>query len=259
MGLQPRQARHLRAALDLEHAYGIGLLQCVIHCGIIGRQFRQIHLFPVVIADQRNRIFQHRHHSQPQQVHLDDAHVGAIFLVPLHDDAAGHGRGFQRNDGIKLPLADDHTAGVLPQMTRQVLHRDAKLEELAHARMPQVKAGIVKLPLQRVAGIFVFPRAHQPSQTIESFTIKAKRLANLARRRAPAIGDDIGRHRRAKFSVALINVLNSALALIAAGKIEIDVGPLAPLLRQKAFEEQPHTNRVHSSDAQRIADRAVRR
>ena len=37
-GMQAGQARHLRAALDLEHADGVGLLQRAIHGGIVRRQ-----------------------------------------------------------------------------------------------------------------------------------------------------------------------------------------------------------------------------
>ena len=74
---------------------------------------------------------------------------------------------------------------------------------------------------------------------------------------SPAIGNDVRRHRRAQLAVALIHVLNGALALIAAGQVEIDVGPLAALLRQETLEEQLHADRIDRSDAERIADRAV--
>ena len=84
---------------------------------------RQVHFFVVVAADQRQRIFEHGHHAQPEQVHLDDAQVGAIFLVPLHHHAAGHGGGLERHHRIELALADHHAAGVLAQMARQILDR----------------------------------------------------------------------------------------------------------------------------------------
>ena len=41
------------------------------------------------------------------------------------------------------------------------------------------------------------------------------------------------------------------------GKIEINVGPLAAFLGQKAFEKQFHADGIDRRDAQRIADRAV--
>ena len=42
----------------------------------------------------------------------------------------------------ELALADDHSAGMLAEVTRQVLNRQAQLKELANARMMQIKSGI---------------------------------------------------------------------------------------------------------------------
>ena len=75
---------------------------------------RQIHFFFVMVANQFERIFQHGHHAEAQQIDFDDAHVRAVFFIPLHYHAARHGRGLQRHDGIETPLADDHAARVLP-------------------------------------------------------------------------------------------------------------------------------------------------
>ncbi len=40
---QARQRRHLRAALHLEHADGVGLLESLEHSGIVGRQMGEVH------------------------------------------------------------------------------------------------------------------------------------------------------------------------------------------------------------------------
>ena len=98
---------------------------------------------------------------------------------------------------------------------------------------------------------------HQPGKPAQCLVIKAERFANFARRRSATISDDVCRHRRAEFSVALVNILNRALALIAARQIEIDVRPLAALFRKKAFKQQLHADRIDGSDAQGIADGAV--
>ena len=52
-------------------------------------------------------------------------------------------------------------------------------------------------------------------------------------------------------------MLDDALALIAAGKIEIDIRPFAAFFGQKALEQQLHRHRVDGSDPERIADGAV--
>src|SRR6185369_14375648 len=47
------------------------------------------------------------------------------------------------------------------------------------------------------------------------------------------------------------------LAAVAARQIQVDVGPLAALLREKALEEQLHLDRVDGGDAEAVADGAV--
>ena len=122
---QARQARHLRPAFHLKQPDRVRLLQRRIDRGIILRKMRQIDFLAIVVANQFDRIFEHSHHSQAEQIDFDDAHVGAIFFVPLHDDAAGHGCGFEGDDGIELSLADDHAAGMLAEMPRHILHGQA--------------------------------------------------------------------------------------------------------------------------------------
>ena len=58
-------------------------------------------------------------------------------------------------------------------------------------------------------------------------------------------------------AVLLINVLDDALASIAARQIEIDVRPFAALFREKALEQQIHPDRIHRRDAEAVAHGAV--
>ena len=53
--------------------------------------------------------------------------------------------------------------------------------------------------------------------------------------------------------------MNGALALVAAGQIEIDVRPFAALLGKKSLEKQLHAHRIDGGNSQRVADRAVGR
>src|SRR3954452_2041251 len=109
---------------------------------------RERDLVSVVRRDEVDGVLEYGHHAESEQVDLDDAHVGAIFLVPLHDDTAGHGGGFERHDGIELSLADDHAAGVLAKMARHVLHGHGEFEEFLHARMTEVASGGTELTLE---------------------------------------------------------------------------------------------------------------
>jgi hypothetical protein len=68
-------------------------------------------------------LVEHRHHAKTQKVDFDDARIGAIFLVPLHDDAAGINAGSKRNHAVESTLADHDAARMLSQVAQQVLKR----------------------------------------------------------------------------------------------------------------------------------------
>ena len=146
---------------------------------------------------------------------------------------------------------------MLAEVARQVLRHAVQLEEFAHARMVQIEAGFAELALGGVLGVLPFPGAHQAGEPLERGDFEAQRLAHFARGRASAIGDDVGGHGRAQLAEALVDVLDGALALVAAGKVDIDVGPLAALFGKEALEEQVHAHRIHRGDFERVADGAV--
>ena len=125
--------------------------------------------------------------------------------------------------------------------------------------MLQIEPASLEIAGERIFFIFVLPRVQQPRKPVEHFRVERQRLADFARRRTSAIGDHIGRHRRAQFAVSLIDILNRALALISAWQIQINIRPLAALLGKKSLEKQIHAHRIHGGNAQRIADRAVGR
>jgi hypothetical protein len=127
-----RQRRHLCAALHLEHAHRVGPAQRLIHHWIL-RQQRQIHLLAVVPRDQFDRFLQRRHHPQPQQIHLDQTHVRAVFLVPLDHRAPRHRGALDRHHAIQHARANHHAARVLPQMPRQILHAQAQSRDNAQS------------------------------------------------------------------------------------------------------------------------------
>ena len=92
---QPRKARHLRAALNLKQTDCVGLLKRVINRRIVLRQVSQIDFLIVMIANQYKTFFNRSHHTQAEQINFDDAHIGAVFFVPLNYDASGHSRRFE--------------------------------------------------------------------------------------------------------------------------------------------------------------------
>ena len=123
--------------------------------------------------------------------------------------------------------------------------------------MIQIQAGIVEAMVKRVMRIAILPGGDRGRNFVQSFGIEAQDLAHFPPRHAIAVGNDVGGHGGAAFAIAFVQILNDALALVAAGQVEIDVRPLAALFGQKAFEEQFHADGIDRGDAQRIADGAV--
>src|SRR5688572_21045622 len=103
-----------------------------------------------MIANQLDGIFEYSHHAEAKQVDLDDAHVGAVVLVPLDDGSAGHCGRLERHDRIELALADDHSSRVLPQMAWQILQSQTQVEKLSYPKVAYVESSAVKLRLQRI-------------------------------------------------------------------------------------------------------------
>ena len=123
--------------------------------------------------------------------------------------------------------------------------------------MFQIKARMTEMILHRVCGALPFKGANHRGQSSQSIRIKAKSFAHLTCCRSPAIGDDVGRHGGAQLAIALINVLDGALAIISARKVEINIRPLAALFRKKALKQQLHADWVDRGDTERIANSAI--
>ena len=191
--------------------------------------------------------------------------VGAVVLVPLDDDAAGHRRRLERHDLVEPPRRDHHAAGVLArggaagsgsriQSAHEVLRRAARS---GRSRPRRAAAGSSRAS-SRSSPKFQLRRAASTSR-VDLLGRVAERLADLARGRAVAVGDDVRGHRRAARAVPLVDVLDDLLALVAGGQVEVDVRPLAALLGEEALEEQLHLHRIDGGDAERVADGAVGR
>ena len=269
LGLESRQRRHLRPRLDLEHADGVGGAQHAVDLGIIRGDRRQSHLGPSdftlltshfrPVIHQPDRVLQHRHHPEPQQIHLDDAHVGAVFLVPLHHHAARHAGVFERHHRRQVALTHHHAAGMLAEVARQVLHLPPQRREVAHARLVAGHADLGQALRQGVGGVDELELVHHLGQAIDLSFVQIQRLPDFARRALAAIGDDVGGHGGAVLPVLLVDVLDHALAAVAARQVEIDVGPFAAFFRQKALEQQFHCHRIDRGDAEAVTHGAVRR
>ena len=147
-----------------------------------------------------------------------------------------------------------------PEVPRQVLHLLPELREVPDARAAAHPARPSASCFASVSSASLeLEVVHHLRQPVDLRRVEAEHLAHFARRAPAAIGDDVGRHRRAVLAVLLVDVLDDALAPIAARQIEIDVGPLAALFGQEALEQQLHADRIDGRDAEAVADGAVGR
>jgi hypothetical protein len=146
-------------------------------------------------------------------------------------------------------------------MPRQVLDAPPQVREQRDPRLRGIEAGRAKVAQQRRVriGLGELEAPEQLRQPIQLRRLEPQHLPHLARGAAIAVGDDVGRHRRAVAAVLLVDVLDDAFAPIAARQIQIDIRPLAALFREEALEQQVHPHRVHRRDAQAVADGAVGR
>ena len=257
LGLHARQRRHLRAALHLEDAHGVGRPQHAVDLWVVRRQVGELDR-RALPPQHDERVLERRQHPEAEQIDLDDAEVGAVLLVPLHDHAVGHAGGLERHHLVEPPARDDHPARVLAEVARQVLDLGEQSREQAHARVLPRDARAREARLERVVRVHVLEAPKVLRQPVDLALLDPQHLADLARGAPVAVGDHVRGHRRRGGAVARVDVLDHALAPVAARQVEVDVGPLAALLGQEALEEQLHPDRVDGGDAEAVADRAVR-
>ena len=129
-GPQPRQRRHLRAALDLEHADGVGRAQQVVDLVFL-RDRREVDVDAFVLADHVDREVQHREHAEAEQVELHEAGGRAVVLVPLEHRPALHARPLDRAELDERPVGHHHAARVDAEMAREVDHLARELRARA--------------------------------------------------------------------------------------------------------------------------------
>ena len=198
----------------------------------------------VVLADEFEAVFDDGHHAEAEQIDFDDAEVGAVFLVPLHDDAAGHGGGLEGNDAVELALADDHAAGVLAEVARHVLHGHAELEIFGACAGAgrRSRHGGRSGPWCRFRR--ATPRGRRAAERRPRDSGSKPRALPTSRAADAAVGDDVGGHGGAEFAVTLVDVLDDLFAFVVGGQVEIDVGPLAAVFAEEALEEQFHADGI---------------
>ena len=89
-GLEPRQHRHLCAALYLEYTYGVCPADHIIDTGVVLWYVVQGQVPPVVLFCQVKGLADAGEHAQRQHIHLQETERFYIVLIPLYAGAVFH-------------------------------------------------------------------------------------------------------------------------------------------------------------------------
>jgi hypothetical protein len=194
-------------------------------------------------------------HAESQHIDLEDAERVEIILVPFDEGAVLHRAIGDRHHFVEPAAGNDETADVLGEMARKGLNLHGARAHLLHARAVYIDAGARQLGGAHGAA------AHAPDRGGERADCvfrQSEGLADLADGGTAAIGDDGRGDAGMVASIVLVNVLDHLFAPLVL-EIHIDVGRLAAIRGDKAFEQEVAIARVDVGDAQAVTDRRIGR
>ena len=235
---------HLRAALDLKDADGVGRTDRLEGLCVVERDAREVDAFTAHARDFLHAALNRREHPQAEQVDLQEASIGARVLVPLDHLPALHRRGHHRAAIDQRPRRDHHPARVLGEMTWQPVCLLDQLRQPAPACRGRSGGG----DALRVSA----PRLGSPSCALDLAGGQPEDLAQLADSPARAERRK-GRHQRGVIApVALVHARDQPLTDIA-GEVQVDVGQPVQILVQEAPQLQPARDRIDVRETRQVA------
>eukprot|EP01133_Synstelium_polycarpum_P022392 gene22391-biopygen18867 len=247
---QPGQHAHLRARLDLEHADGVGLAHHVVGGGVFAGNVLHAELFAAPRTDQFQGAAQGRQHPQRQHVHLHQAQLFQVILVPLDDAAPGHAGVFDGHQARQFSLGDDEAA----RMLRQVA---GKAQQLLRQRSPLLRQFRFRVQPAFGQAVQQIVLAVEPAVRLGHFfhdgQVHAQRPAAVAQGALRPVADHHGRQRGPLAPIFAVDILDDLFAPLVL-EIDVDVGRLVALARHEAPHQAIAARRVHFRDVQAIAD-----
>ncbi len=173
-----------------------------------------------------------------------------IVLVPFDDLTVFHCRGLDRHEFIEPIAGEDKAAWMLGQVARRPHQFAGEIERKTQAPVAEIEIqflGVLRLDA------FLRPAPDLRRQHLDEVLGQAERLADIAQRALGAIADD-GRAERCMIpAIGVIDPLHHDLAPLML-EIDVDVGRLAPLLRDEALEQEVVALRIDRGDAEHVAD-----
>ena len=149
--LEPRQHRHLRAALDLEHADRVGAAEHAVDRGVFGRDRGERELLAVMRFGERQRLAQAGEHAEAEHIDLEDAERVEIVLVPFDEGAVLHRRIGDRHHLVEPAAGHDEAADVLREMAGERQDFVDQPDHAAHTRAFDVEADALEVFRRRPA------------------------------------------------------------------------------------------------------------
>ncbi len=255
LGLEARQHRHLRPALDLEHADRVGALDHGVDLRLLRRDGRERQPLAVMPLEEIEALRQRRQHAEREHVDLEQAERVEIVLVPFDGGALLHRRIHDGSDLVKPVAGDDEAAAVLGEMARKAGQFARHLERELERRIGGIEPGGARglLADRRRA---VAPGG--PVQRRDHVVGEAEDFCRLADRRARAVGGHCGGEPRPLAPIAPIDVLDDLLASLVL-EIDVDVRRLVALGRDEALEQKIEARGIDLGDSETEADRRIRR
>src|SRR5438477_12884256 len=114
---------------------------------------------------------------------------------------------------------------MLPEVARQTGDLLAELQIEADAAVADGESRLARAVPEGIVVGGELELREQLREAVKLLLRQPEDLADLARRGASPVRDHVGGHRRTHRAVALVDLLDHLLALVAAREIEIDVRP----------------------------------
>ena len=254
-GLQPRQHVHLRPALHLEHADGIGAAEHVVDLRIVARHGAEREAPAIMLLDQGEGLADASEHAEPSTSTFNSPSASRSSLshsMKVRSSMAALPMGTTSD---KRPARQHEAADMLGEVAREADQLLRQFEHAGEQRIGRIEPGLadVSLGQRRIA-----QAPDGGGERRDRVLGETERLADFADRRAAAIGDHGRGDAGAVATVAPVDILDHLLAPLML-EIDVDIGRLFPLRRDEALEQQIDLGRVHIGDGEAVADRGVGR
>ncbi len=256
--LQARQHRHLRPALDLEHADGVGVADHVEHLLVVVGNMVHLHHRAAPAVHVVEAAAYGAEHAEREHVDLEHAHGFEVVLLPLDDGAVFHRCLLDRHQPRELGVREHKAAHVLAQVARKALEALRHLDPLHQLELVFLHADARGRLEQLLAQHGVVEPVVVFCELVDQALVDADGLAHVAQGAACAVADDDGRNGCALAAVLFVDVLDDLFAPLVL-EVDIDVGRLVAMPAQEALEQQVAFFRVDRGNAQAVADDRVGR